>query len=98
MNKTKAATQWLTAVHNYFFNIKIADLRYEYWFIIKCCIQCSYAVAIDDAIACARALVVNSNSNNYPVYSSDCTNFASQILENGGISQDYNYSTNQGMV
>ena len=62
--------------------LKIADLRYEYWFIIKCCIQCSYAVAIDDAIACARALVVNSNSNNYPVYSSDCTNFASQILEN----------------
>lgn len=51
---------------------------------------------IDDAIAYARTYAVNPNSNNYPVYSSDCTNFASQILENGGISQDYNYSTNQG--
>ena len=31
---------------------------------------------IDDAIAYARTYAVNPNSNNYPVYSSDCTNFA----------------------
>lgn len=42
---------------------------------------------IDDAIHYAMIYAVNPNTSDYEVFDADCTNFASQILEYGGVSQ-----------
>ncbi len=42
---------------------------------------------VDDGVKYAGDHAENPNSTDYKVFSSDCTNFASQILENGGIAQ-----------
>lgn len=40
------------------------------------------------AVEYAMTYAVTPNSYNYAVLEKDCTNFASQIMENGGVSQD----------
>lgn len=43
---------------------------------------------VDAAISYARAYAIHPNVPRYAEFGSDCTNFASQIMENAGISQD----------
>ena len=43
---------------------------------------------LDAAIRYAKAYAVHPNGYDYAIFDSDCTNFASQIMENAGIGQD----------
>lgn len=43
---------------------------------------------IEAAVEYAKIYAITPNSYDYAVFGADCTNFASQIMENGGVSQD----------
>ncbi len=51
---------------------------------------------LSNSIAYASNYAVNPNRNKYPVFGQDCTNFASQILEAGGVSQSVFTDTSKG--
>ena len=48
------------------------------------------------AVAYADTYATSPNSANWPVYSDDCTNFASQVLLAGGMPMYVNYNTHTG--
>lgn len=43
---------------------------------------------VNAAVDYAKIYAVNPNTDNYGYLDADCTNFASQIMENGGIQQE----------
>ena len=51
---------------------------------------------IDAGISYATTYAESPNEDDYKYFSSDCTNFASQILENGGVAQVVYDSENSG--
>jgi len=60
-------------------------------------LQSSPAINVDDAVTYATDYATSYNTPMYDKFSSDCTNFASQILEAGGVSQeDYSPDETKG--
>lgn len=60
-------------------------------------LQGSPAIDVDDAVTYATDYATSYNTPEYDKFSSDCTNFASQILEAGGVSQeDYSPDETKG--
>lgn len=56
----------------------------------------SAAINIEASIAYATAHATSPNKTDYDYFSADCTNFASQILENGDVSQEVYESEDLG--
>lgn len=70
-------------------NMKVQELSRHY-------IPLSVGFSIEDGITYATDHATSPNKSDYAYFSSDCTNFASQILEAGGVEQEVYSSESKG--
>lgn len=89
----------ITAVEKISQNIYDADLMklpYNSPYVAKKIQTYSNDFNVNAAVDYAKIYAVNPNTDNYGYLDADCTNFASQIMENGGIQQEKTWSKFSG--